>query len=114
MIAQHVVSYGDTVTLTRLPAGRAEGFVWLSFVARGIELSPGPGEPWRLLDHVELGWAGGADADVVSSGLSGDETLHLLHAVVRDVGVDTLSIAYVEDGQAISREDVALPPAPAV
>ncbi len=32
MITQHVVSFGDDITLTRLPAGRAEGFVWLSFV----------------------------------------------------------------------------------
>ena len=50
MITQHVVSFGDEVTLTRLPAGRAEGYVWLSFVAVGsaIDMHIEPDDMWHI------------------------------------------------------------------
>jgi hypothetical protein len=113
MITQHVVSFGSEITLTRLPAGRAEGFVWLSFVARGIEMTPGPEDVWRIHDHIRLGWLDGSAPEVVEGGVNANETLHLFYVTVRDAGFNTLTIHYVEDDQVISSENVALPAAPA-
>jgi hypothetical protein len=109
MITQHVVSFGDEVTLTRLPAGRAEGYVWLSFVAQGIELLPGPEEAWRIPDHVRITWLDGSAADIVEVETSGNETLHRFGLVIRDAGYNTLTIRYVEDDNTISIENVPLP-----
>src|SRR5215211_6013290 len=114
MITQHVVTFGGEVTLTRLPAGRAEGYVWLSFVARGIETDTGPDEDWQIHDHIRLGWLDGSAPEVVEGGVSANESLHLFYVTVRDAGFNTLTINYVENGQVISSENVALPAAPAV
>jgi hypothetical protein len=107
MITQHVVSYGGEVTLTRLPAGRAEGLVWLSFVARGAELSPE--DTWSISDHVALMWLDGSTAEVVEEGTSESKTLHVFHLAVRDAGYGRLIINYIEDDQVISSEGVELP-----
>jgi hypothetical protein len=109
MITQHAVSYGGDITLTRLPAGRAEGYVWLSFVARGIDMTPGTDEGWRLRDHVKLTWLDGSAADVVDHGATGDESLHQFDVRIRDAGYNTLTIRYLEDGRIIGMENVALP-----
>lgn len=117
MITQHVVSYGGDITLTRLPAGRAEEYVWLSFVVRGIEPGPGQEEAWRLSDHVTLMWLDGSTAEVVEvveGGASGIQTMHLFDLVIRDAGYNTLTIRYVESDRVISMENVALPVAPVV
>ena len=112
MITQHVVSFVDEVTLTRLPAGRAEGFVWLSFVARGIKLTSGPDEAWRLHDHIRLTWLDGSTAEVAEGGTTGDETMHRFDLTIPDAGYNTLTISYLESGQVISTENVALPAPP--
>lgn len=108
MITQHVVSYGGDVTLTRLPAGRAEGFIWLSFVARGIEV---PGA-WRIGDHIKLTWLDGSAAEVTDGGAAGDDEPHQFHVTIRDAGYNTLTISYVEGEQVINTENVALPSDP--
>src|SRR5215212_3858342 len=113
MITQHVVTFGGEVTLTRLPAGRAEGYIWLSFVARGIDPTE-PESAWRVRDHVKLTWLDGSDAEVVERGSTRDESLHLFDVAIRDAGYSTITISYVEDEQVISNENVPLPPAPAV
>ena len=113
MITQHVVSYGNGITLTRLPAGRAEGFVWLSFVARGIALTAGAGEVWRLREHLALMWLDGSAADVVEVQTSANETLHRFGLVIRDAGFNTLTVRYVEGDTTLSLENVSLPAAPA-
>lgn len=114
MITQHVVSFGGEVTVTRLPAGRAEGYVWMSFVARGVELTSGPDETWRLREHLVLTWLDGSTAEVVETGITGNEGLHRFDLTIRDAGYNTLTISYVEDDQVISSENVALPASPAI
>lgn len=116
MITQHVVSFGDEITLTRLPAGRAEGFVWLSFVAAGTGKTR-LDEGWRIRDHIKVTWLDGSAADVVEvveGGGTGNPTLHLFDLMIRDAGYNTLTIRYVEDGRFISSENVPLPVAPAL
>ncbi|WP_332662045.1 hypothetical protein [Aeromicrobium sp.] len=113
MITQHVVSYGGDITLTRLPAGRADGFVWLFFVARGIEQIPGSGEGWRIREHIKLTWLDGSAADVAFEGRTGEDSSPLFDVTVRDAGYNTLTIRYIEDGRIISTENVALPVPPA-
>ena len=105
MITQHVVSFGDDITLTRLPAGRAAGFVWLSFVVQGIESL----DHWRIRDHIRLTWLDGATADVVDRGATGDGSLHLFDVSIRDAGYNTLTIRYVEGNTTLSLENVPLP-----
>ena len=109
MITQHIVSFGTEITLTRLPAGRAEGFVWLSFVARGIG-----SVSWHVRDHVKLTWHDGSRAEIVESEITGNDPLHVFQVTIRDAGYNTITISYVEDDQLISSENVALPVAPAV
>jgi hypothetical protein len=109
MITQHVVSYDGEITVTRLPAGRAEGYVWLSFVARGIELPGTPEEMWRINDHLRLTWLDGSVADIVHEGGTGDQTLHLFDLAIRDAGYNTLCIGYLEGDQVIGHEAVPLP-----
>ncbi len=105
MITQHVVTYAGDIALTRLPAGRAEGFIWLSFVARGIESL----EHWRIHDHIRLTWLDGSTADVIDRGATGDESLHVFDVSIRDAGFNTLTIRYVEDDTTLSIENVPLP-----
>ena len=111
MITQHVVSFGGEITLTRLPAGRAEGFVWLFFVTRGIEMTE---DGWNIRNRIRLTWLDGSAAEVVDRGATGDGALHLFDVSVRDAGYNTLTISYVEDERVISTENVALPAGPAV
>lgn len=113
MITQHVVSFDDEITLTRLPAGRAEGFIWLSFVAAGTGETR-PDEGWRIHDHVKLTWLDGSAADVTFEGRTGEELLQLFDVTIRDAGYNTLTIRYIEDGRILGMENVALPVPPAV
>jgi hypothetical protein len=112
MITQHVVSFGDEVTLTRLPAGRAEGYVWLSFVAvgSGIGLSVELEDLWHIREHVRLSWLDGTPGDVVASGGGGGDGPHHFLIEVRDAGYDRLIISYVEGDEMIGHEVVELPP----
>jgi len=103
MITQHVVSYGDKITLTRLPAGRAGGFVWLSFVVTGVDI-----DTWRIHDHVRLAWLDGTPGDVVGSSGSGDGPHHFLIEVL-DAGYDRLIISYVDGDHVIDHEVIELP-----
>lgn len=104
MITQHVVSYGGDVALTRLPAGRAEGFVWLSFVAAGAGV-----DTWHIHEHVRLTWLDGTAGDVVGSGGGGDDSLHHFLVEVLDAGYDRLIISYVEGDEVIDHEVIELP-----
>ena len=94
MITQHVVSFGDEITLTRLPAGRAEGFVWLSFVAAGAgetrperagastTTSSSPGSTDRLLTSASRGGSAKTVAafDVERSSDAGYDTVTMIHS----------------------------------
>jgi hypothetical protein len=106
MITQHVVSYGDEVTLTRLPAGRAEGRVWLSFVAAGSGI-----DTFHIHDHVRLTWLDGTSGEVVASGGSGgDVGPHHFVVELRDAGYDRLIITYVDGAEMIGHDVIELPP----
>lgn len=111
MITQHVVSFGDEITLTRLPAGRAEGFVWLSFVAAGagIDLSLEPEDMWRIGEHVRLTWLDGTPGEIVGSGGGGGDGPHHFLMEVRDAGYGRLIISYVQDDDVIDHEVIELP-----
>jgi hypothetical protein len=111
MITQHVVSYGDDVTLTRLPAGRAAGYVWLSFIATGvgIDMSLEPDEMWHIHDHVRLTWLDGTPGEVLDSSGGGGDRLHHFVMGVRDAGYDRLIVSYVDDDEVINHEVVELP-----
>jgi hypothetical protein len=111
MITQHVVSYGGDITLTRLPAGRAEGYVWLPFVAAGagIDITLEPKDMWHIHDHVRLTWLDGTAGDVVGSGGGGGDKLHHFLIEVLDAGYDRLIISYVEGDEVIGHEVIELP-----
>lgn len=111
MTDHHVVEF-DGARLTRLPAGRAEGFVWLTFIGTGESMTIGREreDNWRIKQHVRITWPGGDDAESPSSGGSGGDALMFFHVAVRDVGVETLHLTYVDDdGVAIDEENVILP-----
>lgn len=78
MADRHVAEFGG-VRLTRLPVGRAEGFVWLSYVGKGTALEYGEREPvdWRLRQHLVITWPDGEPAEIVSSGSSGGDGMSL-------------------------------------
>lgn len=104
MITQHVVAYDGDITLTRLPAGRAEGYVWLSFVAAGFGI-----DTWHIHDHVHLSWLDGTPGEVVANGRGGGDGPHHFLIEVRDATYDRLLIRYVEGDDVISHEVVELP-----
>lgn len=94
--------------LTRLPVGRAEGFVWLTFTARGLRAQPvGPG--WRISDHVFISWADRGPADIVETGEFGSVELGSFHIVIRDVADSSLLITYTDDGHHVDHEVVEIP-----
>jgi hypothetical protein len=109
MITQHVVSYRGDITLTRLPAGRAEGYVWLSFVAAGIRIPLEPDDMWHIHDHVQLTWLDGSPGHAMASGGGAADGPHHFVIEVRDAGYDRLLIRYVEGDDVISHEVIELP-----
>jgi hypothetical protein len=104
MITQHVVLYGADITLTRLPAGRAEGYVWLTFVTADVGI-----DTWHIRDHVRLTWLDGTPGDIIASGGGGGDGPHHFVIEVNDAGYDRLIVSYVEDDEVIDHEVVELP-----
>lgn len=109
MADQHVAEF-DGVRLTRLPVGRAEGFVWLSFVGKGTALEYGGPEPihWPLRQHVAITWPDGEPAEIVSSGSSGGDGISLFDVAVRDTGNASLVLAYRDGGREVGHEVVTI------
>jgi len=107
MITQHVVSFGDEITLTRLPAGRTEGYVWLSFVAMGAGIGT-----WDVHEHVRLSWIDGTPGAVVATDGGGGDGPHHYLMEVRDAGFGRLIISYLEDDEIIDHEVIELPHQP--
>jgi hypothetical protein len=110
MTDQHVVNL-QGVRLTRLPAGRAEGFVWLTFIGTGEAMRFGrePENTWRIKQHVKITWPDGDEAEVPSVGGGGGDGLMFFHLAVRDIGAATVHLAYVGDGVVVDQEELDLP-----
>jgi hypothetical protein len=110
MADQHVVEF-DGVRLTCLPAGRAEGLVWLSFVGKGEALRYGGREPvdWRLRQHVAIAWADGTPAEIVSSGSRGSDGMSFFDVAIRDIGASSLVLGYVDASKDLGAETVSIP-----
>lgn len=110
MADQYVVEF-EGVRLTRLPAGRAEGFVWLSFVGKGEGLKYGGREPidWRLRQHVTITWPDETPAEVVSSGSGGGDGLSFFDVAIRDRGGSSLVLDYAEGPNGLGGEVVSIP-----
>ena len=110
MTDQHVVEL-EGVRLTRLPAGRAEGFVWLTFICTGEAMTFGrdPEDTWHIKQHVKVTWPNGDDAEAPSAGGGGGDGLMFFHIAVRDTGAATVHLAYVDDGIVVGEEEVVIP-----
>ncbi|MCD9197863.1 hypothetical protein [Aeromicrobium wangtongii] len=110
MTDQHVVEL-DGVRLTRLPAGRAEGFVWLSFVGKGEALRYVGSEPidWRLRQHVTITWPDGTPGEIASAGSGGGDGMSFFDVAVRDTGDSSIVLSYAEGTTDLVREVVPIP-----
>lgn len=110
MADQHVIEL-DGVRLTRLPVGRAEGLVWMSFVGRGEALEYGGRDPidWRLSHHVTITWPDETPAEIMSSGSGGGDGLSLYDMAISDRGGSSLVLGYLDDGREVGKEIVTIP-----
>jgi hypothetical protein len=107
---QHTVEL-EGVRLTRLPAGRAEGFVWLMFVGAGdaLRYTLDRAPDWRIRSHVSVAWPDGRPADIVESGSGGGDGTSHFAMTIRDTGGVSLVLTYVDINSATSEEVVSIP-----
>jgi len=110
MADQHVVEF-DGVRLTRLPVGRAEGLVRVSFVGKGEALKYGGRHPidWLLGQHVTITWPDQARAEIVSSGSGGGDGISFFDVAIRDRGGSSLVLDYAEGPNDLGGESVLIP-----
>ena len=105
MPTQHVVQFSDSVRLTRMPPGRAEGRIWLHFVATGLGFNDDP--RWSLHEHVVVSGKHGT-LENLGGGESSDGWVSQLHMELTDDGSQSIKIEY-RDNQILDQETVELP-----
>jgi len=107
---QRRVQFAD-FRLTRLPVGRAEGHVWLSFVATGdaVWFDRDPHARWLLARYVTLAWSDGEPTRIDSSTSSGNDVESCISATVRDLGHPALHLTYHQNGLEIDHEVAIVP-----
>jgi hypothetical protein len=106
------VEFADSVRLTRLPVGRAEGRIWLAFVAVGLGFNQDPDiayeTRWKLRDHLKVTGESGALV-IEGSSESSDGKLTYLEHELTDDGSSHITIEYREGDQALGEEVIELP-----
>lgn len=115
MPLQHVVQFDNSLRLTRLPPGRAEGRIWLHFVLAGLGWNHHDANPgvlrWNLGDHVRVSGENGL-LNYLGGGATGDGALNYLQQEWSDDGSSQLTIEYREGEQLLGREMLDLPDHP--
>ena len=112
MTSQHVVNFGDSVRLTRMPPGRAEGRIWLHFAISGIGWDdtgdlPGPSS-WRWRDHVTVTGDNGP-LESRGGGEGSDGRLTVLQREFVDDGSRQVTIRYRHEDTSYGEETIDLP-----
>lgn len=115
MTAQRVVEFDQSLRLTRLPPGRAEGRIWLQFVLSGLGWNHAEDNPghlrWNLGDHVEITGDTGL-LDYIGGGNTGDGRLNYLTMEFSDDGSSQLTVEYRQGDQLLISEVIDLPERP--